>query len=189
MELQHRRWVGRFARLGLVAFAIIFVATFFLRKIPHKIRDVKIQAEVPSELAVAAGDLRIVSIDSSVDLVLQGNKVLAGLSPYMIQKVRSEIERSTAKDTTGLGGSIAQMVKGTVSNAIGMHVAYDVADISDIRYEDGTIKIELKSGRNADLFDQAKVNGRKVSRSFHEADAQRFIEMVHARQRSTPTTR
>jgi hypothetical protein len=182
MELAERRWIGRFVRLGLIVLTIILVVSFVSRRIPRPFRGASVQREAPSVVALTAGDVQIVSIDSSVDLVLQGDKILAGLSPYMIAKVRAEIATSGNKDTTGLGGSIAQMVKSTVANAIGMHVSYPVADVREIRYQDGRIIIERKSGGQVPLFENSKINGRRVSEMFREDDARRFIEAVQARQ-------
>jgi hypothetical protein len=143
---------------------------------------VHVQREAPpANEALGPGDLRIYSADSSVDLVLSGNNILAGLSPKTVEKVKSEMERSTDRDTSGFAGSISKMVKSSVAGAIGTHAVYPLSEIREIRYEDGQIVFDAKDGKQHDLFGNTKVNGNKVSNSFRPDDAQRFVEAVRAR--------
>ena len=65
----------------------------------------RVQTEVPSTDALAPGDMRIYNVDSSVDLILQGDRILAGLSPKTVAKVKDELARSASEDTSGLGGT------------------------------------------------------------------------------------
>ena len=85
---------------------------------------------VRSEAAVldtlAPGDMRIYNTDSTVDLVLKGNEILAGLSPKTIAKIQNELDTSAAGDTSGLGASISQIVK-SVAGAIGTHAAFPLS--------------------------------------------------------------
>lgn len=187
MELAHRRWIARLVRLGLVAAALVIVATYLLRRVPTPIpRDLRIQSEAPTAAALGPGDVQIVSRDSAVSLILSGDKVLAGLSPKTIAKVRAELEASSAKDdTTGLGGSIAKMVKKTVADRIGTHVVYPLADMRDIRYDGEEIVIERKDGKSTRLFDNTKVNREPLSKAFSPEDARRFVEAVRARLNAT----
>lgn len=182
MELAARRWAGRFIRFGLVGVAILLVALWGKRKFASDHR-VSIQREPVAQEALAPGDMRIFSVDSSVDLVLQGDRVLAGLSPKTVAKVRAEMERSTPRDTSGLGGLIASTVKSSVSDAIGTHVVYPVADIREISYSDGRLVLMTASGR-VRLFSNTKVSGTDASELFSPEDAQRFVEAVRARQAS-----
>jgi hypothetical protein len=183
MDLAARRRTYNLVRAGLIAATIAIVAIyFFLRRSPIPHTRMRLESEAPTPVALAAGDMRIVSVDSSVELVLMGDRILAGLSPQTVAKIRTELEKSSAKDTAGLGGSIAQIVKKTVAGAIGTHMAYPLSDIREIRYEDGRLVIVSNSGRENKLFGNTKVNGRELSNAFRPEDAQRFTEAVRARQ-------
>lgn len=131
MDLAARRRTYRLMQAGLVVLTVAVLAIWFLRRVPRQ--EIQIQAEGPSAEPLGPGDIQIFNADSSVDLVLQGNRILAGLSPKTVAKVRAELEASTAKDTAGLGGTIAQMVKRTVAGATGTRVVYPLAEIRDIR--------------------------------------------------------
>ena len=178
-----RRWIGRLARIGLIVVAIAFVAAWFGRKATRKIPNVRVQRAEVTEQAMGPGDLRIYNADSSVDVVLHGAQVLAGLSPQTAAKVREELAKDADKDTTGLGGFISQTVKQTVANAITTHIVYPVADIEDMRFEDGQLIIERRNGEETRLFGDAKVNGREQGKTFREDEAERFIAAVRARKK------
>lgn len=181
MELKERRTVSRLVRFGLLALAIILGASWMMRRVPGR-GTIGVETEVPTVDALGAGDLRIFNEDSTVDVILSGNQILAGLSPKMVAKVRADLQRSTERETTGVGGSIAMIVKKTVSEKIGMHVAYDVADVRDIRYDDGRLVLEWKRGGEHRLFGKMKVEDDRDADRFREADARRFIAAFKARQ-------
>jgi hypothetical protein len=182
IDVRHRRWVGRLIRVGLVGIAVLLVLAWIQRKSPVR-GDLRVQAEAPAVEALGAGDLRIFNRDSSVNLILQGANILAGLSPKTVAKVRADLEASTAKDTSGLGGSIAQLVKNTVAGAIGTHVVYPIRDIREIEYRGGQIVVVRRDGSTAELFKNIQGdNKEELGRTFPEADARRFVEAVRARQ-------
>jgi hypothetical protein len=184
MELQTRRWLGRLISAGLITLAIALAVNWTLHRMPNRGR-IRVEREAVPQETLGSGDLRIYNSDSSVDVVLVGDRVLAGLSPKTVAKVRAEMEKSAARDTSGLGGSIAQMVKKQVSGAIGMHVVYPLAEIRDVRYEDGHLVIEKTTGATTRLFHNTKINGDRETGEFRPEDAQRFIEAVRARKKST----
>jgi hypothetical protein len=182
MTVSSRRVVAGLIRFGLVILAIVFVSGYFIHKMPTRTKHtMRVSTEVPPPAALAPGDMRIYNRDSTVDLVLVGNTILAGLSPKTIAKVKSEIQNKTAGETTGLGGSIAQIVKSSVSSAIGTHAAFPLNEMRDIRYEDGTIVFTWKNGDTHEFFNNTKVDGEKASRSFEQDEAERFIAAVKAR--------
>ena len=177
-----RRFVAALVRLTLVVLALALVGRYFKHKFFASQGTVHVQREAPPpNEALGPGDLRIYSTDSSVDLVLSGNNILAGLSPKTVEKVKSEMAKSTDRDTSGFAGSISSLVKSSVAGAIGTHAVYPLSDMHDIRYEDGQIVFDAKNGKQHDLFGNTKINGNKVSSSFRPDDAQRFVEAVRAR--------
>lgn len=182
-----RRFVSGLFRIGLVVLAIFFISGYVMRRMPNK-RAIHVQTEAPPPTdSLGPGDLRIYNTDSSVDLVLVGDKILAGLSPKTVAKVKSELDHSASGDTSGLGGSISQIVKRSVAGAIGTHAVFPLADINDIRYENDQIVFDWKDGGKHEMFGNANVNGSKASKSFRREDAMRFIEAVRARKSLGPT--
>src|SRR5512146_216911 len=113
-----RRFVAGLIRVALVVLAIGIAGAYVGHRAPKR-HQMRLQTEAPPPEALGPGDMRIYNADSSVDLILQGNKILAGLSPKTIAKVQGDLRRSAEKDTSGFGGSIAQMVKKEVAGAIG----------------------------------------------------------------------
>ena len=180
----HRRWIGGLVRAGLVVVAIVVVGAWLWRRSP-RLPEVHIQ-DAPTAEALVPGDAQLYSRDSAVNIILQGNNILAGLSPKTVAKIRAEIASSGTDDTTKLGGSIGQFVKKTVADKIGTHVVYSIADLRDIRYEGGEIVVVKNNGSETRLFDNVKVNKEPVSQSFPPEDAQRFIEAVRARKKALP---
>lgn len=182
ISVQHRRWIGRLIKLGLVGLAVVVVLAFLRRKSPVR-GDLRIDPSPPvAEAALGTGDLRVYNRDSSVNLILQGDRILAGLSPQTVERVRRELESSTADDT-GLGGSIAQIVKRSVAGSIGTHVVYPVRDIREIEYRDEQIVIVRKDGSTARLLGSVKTGEQEAGKTFRPEDAQRFVEAVRARKR------
>ena len=182
MTVTSRRVVAGLIRFGLVILAIVFVSGYFMHKRPVRSKHtMRLETEVPPPAALAPGDMRIYNRDSTVDLVLAGNSILAGLSPKTIAKVKDAVNAKTSGETTGIGGSIAQIVKSSVANAIGTHASYPLNEISDIRYENNTIVFNWKNGDEHEVFSNTKVDGERVSRTFSQEDAERFIAAVKDR--------
>jgi hypothetical protein len=186
MSLSSRRTVAGAARLALVILAIVIVAGYVKRHVhTPSIGRIRTQAP-PPDAPLAPGDMRIYNTDSSVDLLLVGNNILAGLSPKTVARVKNALDSSAERDTTGLGGSISQLVKKSVAGAIGTHAVFPLSEIRDVRYEGNQIVFEWKNGKSHQLFGSANVNGSKVSNSFRPDDAERFVGAVRARLGLTP---
>jgi hypothetical protein len=183
MELAHRRWVGRLVRLGLVVVAIVIVVSWVRARAPRP-PDIRIASQPTATEALAPGDMRIYSRDSSVNLVLQGDRILAGLSPEKVAKIRAELKAQKPEDSSGLGGAIATIVKDQVSAHIGTHAVYPLAEIRDIRYENEEIVIIDARGNRARLLGSVKVDEKPLSQSFWPEDAKRFVEAARARKQS-----
>src|SRR5215208_4308038 len=138
-DLRSRRWIGRLVRVGLVMLAIVVAGSWIGRRVSHKARrmgNIRVVNVPASDInTLGTGDFRIFNRDSAVELVLRGNQVLAGLSPKTVAKIQGEMQKSATKDSSGLGGIIASTVKSAVAGTIGIHAAYSVTDIEDMRYE------------------------------------------------------
>jgi len=127
-----------------------------------------------------AGDLRIVTSDSAIELALVGDSIMTGLGKKALEKVRQETD-TTAVAGNGLGASIEKIVKNTVANTLNRELHYPIAAISDVRYEDGELRFFAENGSRMRLFESSKVNGRRMSEAFNPDDARRFVDAFHVR--------
>lgn len=176
-----RRLIGGLIRLALVVLAIVFVGRYFMRRSPGA-SHVRVRTEAAVLDSLGPGDLRIYNVDSTVDLVLKGDEILAGLSPKMIAKIQGELDTSASNDASGIGGSISKMVKREVAGAIGTHAAFPLSNIRDIRYEGDQIVFDWKDGGQHQVFNSVKINNNgRASSSFRREDAERFVEAVKGR--------
>lgn len=190
-ERKRRRLKYRLVQLVLVMLTLgIGVAFFASRRIVidgdarTANREVTFSSDVPTAAELGPGDMQILNQDATVDLILRGPHLLAGLSPQSVERVRAKIRESGPDDSTGVAGFIATTVKEQVADKIGTHVRYDVVDIRDIRLEGERLVIEWKSGKRQQLFESVKVDGQRgTTNRFHRDEALRFIELVKARQR------
>jgi len=188
-ERRRRRLTYRLVQLVLVMASVGIVVAFVASKRSERTDrgpDVRIRTDAPVVALLAAGDAQLFNVDTTVELVLRGDKMLAGLSPKVVEKVRSEIRNAGPKDQSGIGAAIANAVKDQVADKIDIHVEYDIRDIEDMRYEDGQIVVEWKSGKEQELFGSVQRNSsgrRGDANKFHRDEAERFIELVKARQK------
>src|SRR5689334_5915316 len=97
-----RRFIAGIVRVGLVIAAVIFIAAYVKHGIRPRAatmhRHVSVERQSPSADALGPGDVRIYNTDSSVDVVLQGNRLMTGLSPKTVAKVNEEINKQSDRD-------------------------------------------------------------------------------------------
>ena len=101
-----RRFVGGLIRVFLVGLAIAIGFRWFHRRAPSR-THVRLESEAPPPDSLGPGDARLYNADSTADVILKGDKIMVGLSPKTVARVRTEMDKSREKDTSGLGGSIA----------------------------------------------------------------------------------
>jgi hypothetical protein len=133
--------------------------------------------------ALGPGDVRIATTDSSLELAIIGDSIVTGFGSRVLEKIR---EKTDTSDVTGngLSATIQRAVKGTVAKAMDHEIHYPIAGVSDVRFEDGGLRFYRTDGRKMSVFENSRVNGRKVSESFSPQDAQRFISAFRARKAS-----
>lgn len=178
--MNSRRVIGGLIRVGLVFLAIWLVVGWVRRRVSSHNTHVRVEAQAPPD-SLGPGDMRLYNADSSVDIVLQGDKIFAGLSPKTVAKIKNGLDESRSGDTSGFGGMISQIVKSSVAGAIGTHAVFPLSEIQDIRYDGGKIHVKWTDGGDRELFNGTSVNHQKVSDSFNDADAKRFVDAVRAR--------
>lgn len=136
-------------------------------------------AQTSAEEPLGPGDVRVTSTDGAVVLALVGDSVRFQLSDSLRNKVKQQID--SAADTSGIAAMVTRSVSGIVSSAMGFVVRIPVQDIQDIRYEDGRIQFESKSG-NSKFQMNGRGNGGDDHGKFSEADGRRFVDAVKRRQ-------
>jgi hypothetical protein len=141
--------------------------------------DLNVSGGEPVQLG--EGDIRITSRGGEIDLMLVGDRIVAGLSDSVLAKVRSETDTSDLDADGGLGASIEKYVKGTVQKALSKRVDYPLSDIEDARYEDGRIVFDYVDGANFTMLESTKNDDIPLLASFSEEDSKRFVAAVKAR--------
>ena len=131
------------------------------------------------EDSLPEGDIRIVTTNGGIDLVLLGDSISSGLSPEALRTVRRETD--TAKvDGTGFAAEMEKMVKGTVQGAVAKRVSFPLSDVREVRYDGEKLVFEW-AGEPRKLLDQTKIDGKPLLASFAPDDARRFADAVNAR--------
>jgi hypothetical protein len=130
---------------------------------------------------LAAGDVRIVTVDNGMDLALIGDTISSGLSPQAIEKAGHATDTASVTGT-GVGPDLEKMVKGAVQNAIGTRVVFPIADLREVRYDGRALVFEW-AGKPPQVYSSMKVNGKPFLESFAPEDAKRFADAVMARKR------
>jgi hypothetical protein len=186
MELRQRRTAARAIQVVLVLVAIVIAIGWANRRVPRGDKT-HLQVHPPSVETLAAGDVQIFSVDTTVDLLLKGDRIYGGLSPKIVEKVRGEMAKEGSGDTSGLGGAIAAMVKAQVAEKIATRVVYDLRDVRDIEYREPALVLKWKRGGEERLFGSVKIDddGRRgESNRFRADDAERFVAAVRQRLRT-----
>jgi len=116
-------------------------------------------------------------------LVLVGDSIVTGFGSKVIDKIREKTDTSGITGD-GLSATIQRAVNGTVAKAMNHEIHYPITEISDVRFEDGGLRFYRNHGRKMSVFESSRVNGRKLSDSFHPGDAQPFITAFRARKAS-----
>ena len=177
------------SRLPLVFVALCLVTA----ACRHRDDDDAKSADVPIRLSrnpdatsgkveMQAGDIRIASVDSGVDLALIGDTISGGLSQKTLAKVKHDTDTGAVKGS-GLGSEIERMVKGSVQSALGTRIAIPLSAVRDVHYDGRKIVFDW-NGKPRTGFSHVNVNNKDALESFSAEDAQRFVDAVRARKRA-----
>jgi len=142
------------------------------------VKGVKFVARDTSRV-LGPGDIRVPSKDSSVEIALIGDSVVAGFGQRVRDKIKRETDTSAVKGN-GFGAGIEKFVKGTVATALDHDMEFPVSQISDVRYEDGMLRFYDNNGKPMHLFERDKHDSDSDA-VFSESDAQAFIAAFKAK--------
>lgn len=114
----------------------------------------------------------ILSDQGAVRMGLTDEFVYFALSDSVIAEASAEMEED-ASGEEGIGASIAGMVRGSVERALRFRTKYPLAEIRDIRWEDGRMVVEFENGATG-LGDNIHVDDRPLEESFAREDVEAF---------------
>lgn len=122
------------------------------------------------------GDVRVVSTDGAIVLALVGDTVRMRMGDSLTTQVQRKLDAG-ADSAAGFGGFIARTVKGAVGGAMAEAARFvmrvPVAEVQDLRYENGELKVNGNHHK-----------GMQANARFTPADAERFMNAVRTRQRA-----
>src|SRR5215475_4500715 len=98
--MNSRRVIGNLIAFGLVCLTLVLLVNWVKRKVANTHSHVRVEAQAPPD-SLGPDDMRVYNADSSVDVVLRGDKIYAGLSPKTVAKIKSGIDESRSGDTSG----------------------------------------------------------------------------------------
>lgn len=136
------------------------------------------------------GGVSMRSTDGAFVMRLRRDSVLVAFSDSLRESVMADVDSSMEADVERDPSAIADMVQGIVHNTVRstLHEVFEkergfpVADVRDVRYEDGSIRFEYR--RKPDLLieiEKIEASGEPLLSKFHPADAARFVGAVRSR--------
>jgi hypothetical protein len=122
----------------------------------------------------------ITSTDDRVRMVLTDDYLYLSLTEQAAEDIRRQVaEEAEAKGRAGL---VDRFVERTVSAATGFRAAYPLADVEDVRWEDGEMRIVFTRGR-WDVNEAFRMDDEPVTRMFDEASVLELGEELRALKR------
>ncbi len=112
--------------------------------------------------------------DGQVELGVTDEVLFSRLSESLRAEIESDMDAET-KDQTGLGGTIARAVTGAVAEGLSVAVSVPLADVRDVRYENGRVVIEMTDGEPSP-FQTTKSDDEPMLEQFDAAAGRRLAE-------------
>ena len=126
--------------------------------------------------------MTIATTGNEVTLTLTSTAITMRLSEATLAEAHKEIEEDKDVSAPGWVGALARFVTGGVEKMLHSSIEYPLADITDIRDENGTIVCVCRSPR-VQTFETVMIGvpGKQHSAlsSFPPADAQAFVAKAH----------
>lgn len=141
--------------------------------------DLELSSGEPVQLG--EGDIRITTRGGELDLMLVGDKIVAGFSDSVLAQIREGPDTTELEADDDLGASIEKFVKATVQKALAKRFEYPLSDIEDVNYEKGRIVFSYRRGAKFKLLENTKQDDVPILASFSEQDSERFVAAVKTR--------
>ena len=112
--------------------------------------------------------------NGEVELGLTDRVLYSRLSKETQATLAAEMEAET-EGAEGLGGRLARAISGAVAEGLTTAVQVPLADVRDLRTQEGRLVIEMADGEPSP-FEHTETNGRPMLEQVSEADARRLAE-------------
>ncbi len=138
---------------------------------------------VPGEVRVDPREVRIVTENRTTFMSLRDDRIVAGMTDSLRKHIDAEMKREVARETSGVGATIAQSVVSGVNKLLEHEISIPVSEVRDIDYVGRRIVIRYRRGQPRGLnLESIKTDGdRTILEQFSEEDARRFVEAVKVR--------
>ncbi|NIP82272.1 MAG: hypothetical protein GWM90_24850 [Gemmatimonadetes bacterium] len=113
----------------------------------------------------------MLSEDGNVKMGLTDEFVYFALSERALEEARAEMREEADKE--GVEGFFGGVLEKTVGKALGFRAKYPVAEIRDIRWEDGAMRIDFMDPDRS-LDRSFRVDDEPVAEAFSEEDVRAF---------------
>ena len=123
--------------------------------------------------------MEIASTDSAVELAIIDDTIVAGLGAKVPDQVRDQTGTSEVTGD-GLAAGIEKVVKGSVASALSHQLLFPMADVGDVKIEDGKLVFYGRNGSRMRLFESSS-RGAGNRQTFSDVDIQRFTAAFKAR--------
>ncbi len=123
-------------------------------------------------------DMVITTTDSVMQMGVIGDHIVMRLAPKALDSVRVATDTSKVEGS-GFAASLEKTIKRGVAAALQKQVDIPVADVRDVRYDNGRIVFDWIN-KPAAAPDNTKSNGRDLLASFSAQDSERFVAAVKA---------
>lgn len=153
----------------------------------HEIRvsmDVEDHARVVSRMDLRDADFVVVTQRRNAALIIEGDEIVLQLTDRGLADIDDEIiHEGEHKGVTErvLSKAIFAALKGSITALLDHGVAYPIAQIERVWYENGTLRFRSVDGE--DLFDDVDIGGRDIMSDFSVREARSFIAAFKAAKR------
>lgn len=123
-------------------------------------------------------DMMMTTRDGAMQMGVVGDHITMRLAPKALDSLRVATDTSKVEGS-GFSASLEKMIKRGVASALQKEVQIPLADVRDVRYENGRLVFDWVNKPVA-APDNTKSNGRDLLSSFSPEDSQRFVAAIKA---------
>lgn len=127
-------------------------------------------------------DMMMTTTDSTMQMGVIGDHITMRLAPKALDSIRVATDTNKVEGS-GFAASLEKTIKRSVATALQKQVEIPLADVRDVRYENGRIVFDW-ANKPAMAPDNTKTNGRDLLSSFSAQDSERFVAAVKAHKAS-----
>lgn len=169
------RPVRRTFLLSVLAVAFLFPLSAQAQQI--RVNGSDTESRVVSRMPLDQARFGITSEDGQAALLLTERGIILQLTDQGLAEVGST-EKSKQEDQGVLARMFETLVRGSVRALLDHGIEHPLADLADVRYEQGRLHFVRNNGER--IFGDVRVNKVEVMESFRAQDARAFVARFHA---------